>query len=293
MSFAVHNANEEYRSMVEAYLKSRARKFKQPLFTKDDDDTMKAVVKRGPPIDTTPTPELLDSLKDVTYTSIWDRAAENMDYLKRQLTHQIPRHQEEGKERAIKLRDCRITIETGFKEAEKEIRASFLDPDLICNGIHEKIEMLRKFEKVYPISVNSPPPTPFKSQTSILILVVLVFVMFSLIPISVAWIKSTSDCGSVEDSDFWMLIPNAMCQILSLLTSVYMIGHRTPEDSTAWKCALLFTGVGIICSIISIPLYLLVATMWSSTISFCAATAQFGAMLEIAIIMENPKSKQD
>ncbi|KAI4860841.1 hypothetical protein F4820DRAFT_92589 [Hypoxylon rubiginosum] len=253
---ATHDANKEYQSVVEIYLRDRARKrfsSSQPRFTQDDLDTMKALVKGGPPTDTTSTSELLESLKDVTYTDIWDRAADNMAFLKGLRKHQTSqKHQDNGRKRAINLRSCRITIETGFNQVRKEVQDSNLDLDLVCVGIQEKIEMLQKYEKAYPISVDSHPATPIKSQTSILILVVLTLIIISVILISVAWIKSTSEQGSVEDSDFWMLIPNTMYQILGLLTSVYTIHRRAPDDSTAWKCALWFMGGGILCGIVSV-----------------------------------------
>ncbi|KAI1778411.1 hypothetical protein F4818DRAFT_300520 [Hypoxylon cercidicola] len=292
---ATHDANEEYLSIVKIYLRNRARKSfssSQPRFTPDDLDKMKAIVTVGSPIDATPTPTLLDSLKDVSYTDIWDRAADNMAFLRGHWKHQTQKHQDAGRQRAMKLRACQITIEKSFNQVEKEMRNSSHDLDLVCDGIQEKIDMLHKYEKVYPVSVDSHPTAPLQSQTSILILLVLTFIVLSLIPMGVAWMKSTGDHGSVHDSDFWLCIMTSIGQAFGLFTSVYIVGRRSADNSTAWKCALLFTGAGIICCIVPIPLYLYVPTMWSSLVSFFASMAQFGVMLEIATMTEHPKLKQ-
>lgn len=290
---AVYDANREYLPIVKAYLRNfAARRSSQPRFNQDDLKKMKMIIEKGLPEGTN---ELLRSLQDVTYVDIWDRAAENMEFLKGNPKHQTQRHQENGRKLAVALRNCRITIETAFNQVRGEMQDSKFD--IVCDGIREKIDSLKSFEKAYPVSVATgqpaPAPAPLKPQTPVLILLVLTYVIFSVIFISIAWSKSTGDCGSVGDSDFWMLIPNGACQILGLLVSVYTVHRRSPEDSTAWRCAFWFLVTGIVCSLASIPVYLYAGTMWSSMISFCASTASFGVMLENATMTEQPRLKQD
>lgn len=116
--------------------------------------------------------------------------------------------------------------------------------------------------------------------------------MFSLIFLFFAWSKSTSTPGSIEDSDFWLVIQNSTTQILGLVIAVYTVRRKSPEDSAAWRYAFVFTVVGIMCAVAPIPMYLHLPTMWGSVVSFFATAMQSCAALEIATMTDHPKLKQ-
>ncbi|KAI0179222.1 hypothetical protein GGR52DRAFT_297131 [Hypoxylon sp. FL1284] len=291
---ATHDANREYLSIVETYLNNRrVQRSSQPRFSQSDLYTMRVMVQRGSPADTTTIPKLLESLEDVTYTDIWARAAENMAYLKGHWKHQTRKqYQDSAVKRATNLQSCRVIIETGFNQVEKEMRSSYSGADRVCDGIRDKIDMLYKFEEAYPIPVNAPPAAPLKLQTPVLLLVALTYLVVSFMLLSVAWAKSTGDRGSVEDPDFWIGVQNGIGLIFGLLVSIYTARRRSREGSTAWKCALWFTAGGIVCGVVSVPVYLYLSPMWSASAAFCASMAQLGVMLEVAIMTDSPKLKQ-
>ncbi|KAI2624879.1 hypothetical protein GGR54DRAFT_637779 [Hypoxylon sp. NC1633] len=296
---AMHAANEQYLRVVEEYMRWRNRSSswyssspnqKSWRFDSGDLSNIKHVVQDALPVDRSAVPQLLQGLGDYSYIDIWKRSAENMAYLRNHPKHLTSKHQGNGKKRAIELKNCRVTAETCFRLVETELR--FLGHGDVCEGIFLKIDMLRKYEDAYPIPSEKEPPFRFQVQTPILIFVTLVYIFASLIPMGIAFSRSPSEAGTTEDADFYLLIQNTMIQVLGLVTAVGTVYRRSHENAIAWICALSLTAIGIICAVVSVPLYLCKPTFWSAFTSFSASATQAGVTLEIALMTENPKAKQ-
>ncbi|KAI0842625.1 hypothetical protein F5Y06DRAFT_131625 [Hypoxylon sp. FL0890] len=296
---AIHAANEEYLSIVKEYLRWRNRlSSKKPFsssqnldrFSQNDLRILEGVVRAQPPGSRFAVPQLLDSLRDMSYVGIWERAAENMAYLKSHPKHQTRRHQENGKKRAKKLKNCRIVVETGFALVEKELRVQGLND--VCDGILAKIDMLGKYEEAYPVPSERRIDSWFKFQTPTLLSIGAVFILASLIPMCVAWSKSTDPPGSTDDFDFWLNIQNAIIQFLGLVSTLYTVHRKSEEHHVAWICSIFLTGFGIVCAGIGIPIYLYLPTRWSALAFFSASVAQLCVNLEIAWMTDHSKLKQ-
>ncbi|KAI1662796.1 hypothetical protein F4813DRAFT_341969 [Daldinia decipiens] len=300
---AVHNANVQYKSIVDEYLRWRNKLRTQSSsnrnstrFSNDDLQTLDEVMKAYLSLDQPVAWQLLVNLGEKSYIDIWKRAAENMAYLKSLSKHQTPKHLGRARNRAVDLKNCRVTVESSFKLVEKELRAAGFDH--YCEAILAKKDMLLKYEEAYPILPESRPvpeihrESPLTFQMSTLIFIVFIVVAISIIPMAIAWSKSTNTPGSTGDSDFWVQVQNAILQVLGLSTTMLVAHQRLLNDKTAWNYACYFTIAGVICSILAIPVYLLVPTIWSSFSSFLSTIMQSGATLQLALIAAMPKQKQ-
>ncbi|KAI0881816.1 uncharacterized protein GGS22DRAFT_56952 [Annulohypoxylon maeteangense] len=298
---AFHVANEEFLAIVEEYLRWRAwsnaryafgfKSQKPGRFTDDDLSVLKDLVQAGPPEGKFGVPQLLERLRQTSYIDIWRRAIENMAYLKNHPKHYTKKHQTSGRKRAERIKECRVIVETSYGKVENELRNQMLFG--VCDGILEKMAMLRKYEDAYPVSSSdSSPGTRFQFSVSTLLGGTSVWMFLSLIPMGIAWMKSTSTSGSTGDSDFWTLIQSSMMQILGLALAVCNIPRKSTERSTAWTCALILTCFGIVCALASIPTYLYLSTMWSNLLSYGATIAQTIVMLELTLMTDHSKIKQ-
>ncbi|KAI1462707.1 hypothetical protein F4805DRAFT_6519 [Annulohypoxylon moriforme] len=300
---AIHVANEEFLAIVEEYLRWRAWSnarlafgFSQKpgRFTDDDLAVLKDLVQAGPPEGKFGVPQLLERLRQTSYINIWKRAVENMAYLKNH-PKGTSKHQTIGRKRAEKMRECRIAIETSYGKVENELRNQMLFG--VCDGILDKLNMLRQYEDAYPVSssVSSSATNPdirFKLPAPTLLCGISVYLTLSIIPVGMAWTRATNTPGSTNDSDFWWLVQNSMMQILGLILAVCNIPQKSAEKSAAWICALLLTCFGILCTVAAIPAYLYLPTMWSSLLSSGATIAQIVVMLELALMGDYFKIKQ-
>ncbi|KAI8958573.1 hypothetical protein F5Y11DRAFT_362493 [Daldinia sp. FL1419] len=299
---ATYNANIQYHSIVDEYLRWRNKLLARTTtnsrptrFDNDDLQTMEDAIKVYPLLDQSAV-WLVLKLSENAYLDIWRRAAENMAYLRNLTKHQTPKHLENGRIRAIELKNCRTTIENNFAIVEKELSASGFDH--ACKAIREKIAMLSTYEEAYPLPPGPRIPTEVYDEPQVtfsmstLIFIVLVGLIISFIPMCVACLKSTNTPGSTNDPDFYLQIQSTSLQLLSLITAMYLAHQRLLNDNSAWKYACWFTVFGCICAILAIPFYLIFPTISSSFASFFANTMQIGAMLQLALIAKNPKQKQ-
>ncbi|KAI1142579.1 hypothetical protein F5Y05DRAFT_231767 [Hypoxylon sp. FL0543] len=296
---AVHAANEEYLSIVKEYLRWRnwtssknpfSSSQKQERFSQDDRLILEGVVRAQPPGSRSAVPQLLDSLRDTSYVGIWERAAENMAYLKSHPKHQIRGHQEKGTKRAEKLKDCRIKVETGFSMVEKELRVQGLKD--VCDGILAKIDMLCKYEEAYPIPSERRTDLWSKFQTPPLLCISALFMLASLVPMCMAWNKSADAPGSTDDSDFLISIQNAIIQSVGLALTLYTVQRRSEEHRVAWMCAIFLTVCGVVCACVAVPMYLFLPTRWSTLASYGGSLTQLCVILEIAWMTDHSKLKQ-
>ncbi|KAF8864279.1 hypothetical protein BDZ45DRAFT_669481 [Acephala macrosclerotiorum] len=66
---------------------------------------------------------------------------------------------------------------------------------------------------------------------------------------------------------------------------MYPIYRRS--TAFAWRWIRVFTALGALCSISSIPLYLKAPTMWSALVSFLGSAAQARMTLLIALMEDS------
>jgi hypothetical protein len=83
--------------------------------------------------------------------------------------------------------------------------------------------------------------------------------------------------GTTNDADFWFLIQSTIVQLLGLVVSALI--ERKSGGLPKWRWALP-TAIAGACSIIAIPLYLVVPTEWSSFLSLVAGATQSFMILQ-------------
>ncbi|KAI2639153.1 hypothetical protein GGS26DRAFT_378722 [Hypomontagnella submonticulosa] len=290
---AIHAANVQYKDIVSQYLRWRRRASSSQTperFDQHDLDVMTDITKARLPLTRPDIPRLLENLSETSYIGIWERANENMAYLRGHWTHQRQKHQDKGTARAIEIRRCRVVVEDGLNLVKKELRA--LGHNDARDGILAKLSMLQKYEEAYPIAPQAQRGFLPNLQMPVLVFLSILFTSLGFIPAAVAISKSTNEVGSLEDSDFYMLIQSVIIQFLGLITAVYTVHQRSAENRVAWYLAISLAAWGIICGVASIPLYLYWPTIWSGVASCCASVAQAGVTLELAMITEHAKLKQ-
>jgi hypothetical protein len=111
--------------------------------------------------------------------------------------------------------------------------------------------------------------------------IVSVGVLVSFIPIIFAWRNAEATPGSTTDADFWLILQNAMLQILGVCTAMLPIYKRF--QGAAWHWARAFSIICCFCAISSIPIYLYMPTMWSALLSFFGSAAQAYLALQLAM----------
>jgi heme A synthase len=104
--------------------------------------------------------------------------------------------------------------------------------------------------------------------------------VLSIIPLVLAWQRSTNNPGTSKDANFYLLVQSSVLQFPGLFTAMFPIYRRS--TASAWRWAQSFTALGVLCSFGCIPLYLKAPTMWSALISFYGSAAQAGMTLLIA-----------
>ncbi|KAI1805155.1 hypothetical protein F4811DRAFT_516859 [Daldinia bambusicola] len=317
---AFYTANLQYQHIVDEYLRWRStvrdRFSSNPNLTRFsiyDRTAMERVVKAYLALDQSLVPQLLAHLDETSYVDIWRRAAENMARLKSLQKHQDPEHLDKAKNRAIELKNCRVTVQTSYNSVENELRT--LGHDSTCEAILTKIAMLSRYEQAYPILPETPPvqspetppvqvqetrPVPeihrepsYTFRMPTLLFIVAAGLVLSGIFMAVAWSKSTNNApGSTEDADFWIMLQDVVLLFLGLFATIYVARQKLSADPFAWCYAHIFTVAGYICALLAGVLYTLVPTMWSSTASYLANCMQMMVILQLALITTTPKQKQ-
>ena len=103
----------------------------------------------------------------------------------------------------------------------------------------------------------------------------------SSIPAGLAYWHTPSRVKTTNDSDFYQLISGSGVQVLAAGTLILSVtsSARLVGLPRIWLCVL--TGTSIICTIVSIPLYLRATTALSGLLSFCGNVAQILALLQL------------
>ena len=87
-----------------------------------------------------------------------------------------------------------------------------------------------------------------------------------------------NETGSVEDADFWFLIQSSIMSVLGSLVMVLPLLKKSwfcPAYTTMW--ILFFSGV--VFAVLSIAIYPLYNTGWSSVLSFFGSVASIFSVL--------------
>ncbi|KAI1088470.1 hypothetical protein F5B19DRAFT_471112 [Rostrohypoxylon terebratum] len=295
---AIHAANVEFLAIVEEYLRWRAWSSAKHVFgfsqkpgryTEYDLNVLKDLVAAGPPVGQSAVPQLLDRLRQTSYMDIWRRATENVAYLKSHPRETLT-HVNKGRKRAERLKACRVIVETSYGKVENELRNQMLIG--VCEGVLEKIAMLREYEDAYPVSSGNVPDVRFKLPMPTLLCCSSIYMTLSTIPAGIALIKGTNAPGSTDDPDFWWLVQSVAMQLLGLVLAVCNVPQKPTEKSTAWTSALCLTAFGMSCTCASIPTYLFLSTSWSNFMSSGATMSQIIVMLELTLMADHSKIKQ-
>lgn len=117
-------------------------------------------------------------------------------------------------------------------------------------------------------------------ENVVLIALILIFLTAAIVPgykaFSISMSSSTS--GSTGDADFWYLIQSSIMSILgNLIMVIPLLKHSwfSPAYSTMW----IFFTLGVAFSFISIVIYPLVNTGWSSMVAFFGSIASVASVL--------------
>jgi hypothetical protein len=106
----------------------------------------------------------------------------------------------------------------------------------------------------------------------------------TFIPLGFAWSYAQDTAGTSADMDFWFLIQNSIMQLLGIFMAIYPISKSKKPSKEPWYWALLFTILGVACSVGSMPMYLYLPKFWSGFISFAGTVAQVSISVQLALL---------
>jgi hypothetical protein len=106
----------------------------------------------------------------------------------------------------------------------------------------------------------------------------------TFIPLGFAWSYAQDTAGTSADMDFWFLIQNSIMQLLGIFMAIYPISKSKKPSKKPWYWALLFTILGVACSVGSLPMYLYLPKFWSGFISFAGTVAQVSIYVQLALL---------
>ncbi|RFU30321.1 hypothetical protein B7463_g5999, partial [Scytalidium lignicola] len=152
----------------------------------------------------------------------------------------------------------------------------------------EKVRQRRKSKHTPGNPATPIPPFQDKTPTNIttaydqksnkwnptITALVSILVFLAGIPGAIAWKQSPHLAGRRSDADFWFLIQNSILQVVGLLTIVASLLTRSRLPRQPWFWTWGFVGMSSACALAAIPLYLVVPTEWSATVSFAGSAAQ-------------------
>lgn len=96
-------------------------------------------------------------------------------------------------------------------------------------------------------------------------------------------LKSSSPTpGSPLDADFWQLILNVILQFAGFLTLLLPIYRETIAKE--WVGTWILSILGILSTLVTVPLYLLAPISWSTFFSWLGASSQLLVVLQVALV---------
>ena len=106
--------------------------------------------------------------------------------------------------------------------------------------------------------------------------------LLSCIPMVLAWTRSPRKVGNVHDAGFYQSIAGSLIQLLGLATLLWptLFHPKISEHSWVWVWTLaVFSGV---CTLVSVPLFVLLPVAWSMVVAFGGMIAQ--ALIALQVI---------
>lgn len=100
---------------------------------------------------------------------------------------------------------------------------------------------------------------------------------------ALAYSYSTPGPGTFKDADFWLLLQGSIMQWFSLLIASSALWDKTTLPRWSWLVPTIFA---LICSVIAIPLYLLVPTAWSALATTIGSAVQAFMTVQLAFVGE-------
>jgi hypothetical protein len=114
----------------------------------------------------------------------------------------------------------------------------------------------------------------------------------SLVPLILAWQRSPSEHGSVDDADFWTTVAGSLTQLLSFVTIMLPISRYSLWKK--WRFAWFVATLGTTSAIAAPILYLFIPLGWSFVVAFLASSAQASLVLQIMLKSDHmDKRKRD
>jgi hypothetical protein len=87
--------------------------------------------------------------------------------------------------------------------------------------------------------------------------------------------------GTIGDANFYQLVAGSIVQLLGLGTMIYPTVFHSKQDGPSWFWTWVLATISLICTVLSIPFYILFPTAWSMVVSFAGTVAQPLILLQI------------
>ncbi|KAF2868329.1 hypothetical protein BDV95DRAFT_609816 [Massariosphaeria phaeospora] len=237
-----------------------------------------AVTRFDEPTEST---SLTHFLYDNAYLTVWKTAIHSM--LDSQGNHFGLKWQL-AKQHALDILEQRDVAARIYVDIEEELRASGQEWNKICDNIIIKIQTLERFIVVYdaqplpspthqdprpeptydlepikymrrPAKVASAfPQTQDSHYSTTLTAIVFLTTLIAIIPLGFAWSISPSDRGTVDDTDFYLLIQNSIMTFLGIGIGICPSFRRLGSQGLWWSQILGLLGAFF--AIATVPVYL-------------------------------------
>lgn len=125
-------------------------------------------------------------------------------------------------------------------------------------------------------------PAQHQQDNLLLQAMICVVLLGCIYPLYRALKSSSSAPGSTSEADFWLQIINSIIQLAGFLTLLLPIYRETAAKE--WIGTWILTVLGIISSIVAVPLYLFAPLSWSAFFSWMASSVQLLAVLQVTLV---------
>ena len=196
-------------------------------------------------------------------------------------------HLTEDELKALKIKLLAFDNDSQYSKATQLVSYSMeYEPRLVNERSHRWWD-ISDYDAMEP---HNPPKAPkklaapipqFESMRSTLSFVVPTISLLSVVPAAIAWKYGDSVLGSTADSNFWQAVSGSILQLLGLFTFVWPTLSSPRLSQLAWVWIWMLAGFSAICAIVSVPVYLVVPTVWSFGISFAGMLAQAVVQLQV------------
>jgi len=109
-----------------------------------------------------------------------------------------------------------------------------------------------------------------------------------IVPLGLAWKHAPAEAGSLQDSDFWLLLQTSCFQVLGLGLAFAPMFRKASDHALLWSKVLIYAlaALGTSCSIAAPIVYIKVPVIWAFLLSFFSAAFQICLTLELALFAD-------